>query len=88
MYYVYIIKNSVAKLYVGITENPKTRADLHNKRRGAKYTKYQTDYQIVFLETYNSLTEARAREIQIKKWRRDKKDMLIERYQNDLETKQ
>ena len=87
MYYVYMIKNSAAKLYVGISEDPKKRVNLHNKRHGAQYTKYETDFQIVFLEAYTSLAEARTREIQIKKWRREKKDILIERYQNGLETK-
>jgi putative endonuclease len=88
MHYVYIIKNDSNQVYVGITKDPNKRASTHNKKQGAKYTKYKPDYKIVFLETYESLKEARKREIQIKKWRREKKEMLIDRYEQGLETKQ
>ena len=87
MYYVYMIKNSSNKLYIGITENPERRLATHNSLRGAKYTKYIPNFNIVFLEKYPDLQHARKREIQIKKWRREKKEMLIEKYKNGLETK-
>ena len=74
-------KNSINKLYVGIAENPQSRVAYHNKKRGAKFTKYKPDFRLVFLEAYPNLTEARKREIQIKKWRREKKENLIERYE-------
>ena len=75
------------KLYVGITENPNKRVGNHNQKRGAKFTKYVSDFKIVFLENYATLTQARKREIQIKKWRRDKKEILIQRYKSGLSTK-
>lgn len=75
-----MIKNSAGKLYVGITQNPESRVIYHNKKRGAKFTKYISDFKIVFLEKYNNPTDARRREIQIKKWRRDKKELLINKY--------
>lgn len=87
MWFVYMIKNSANKLYVGITENPQDRVDYHNQKRGARFTKYIPTYEIVFLEKYRTLAQARTREIQIKKWRRDKKDFLIERYKKGLTTK-
>ncbi|MBI4118134.1 MAG: GIY-YIG nuclease family protein [Parcubacteria group bacterium] len=87
MYFVYMMKNSINKLYVGITQNPDARARHHNEQRGAKFTKYKTDFGIVFLEKYTTLAEARKREIQIKKWRREKKENLIERYSQGLPTK-
>ena len=67
MYFVYIIKNSIDKLYVGITKNPEERACYHNSKRGAKFTKYVPDFKIVFLEQYLTLADARKREIQLKK---------------------
>ncbi len=82
-----MIKNSASKLYIGITENPKERLEYHNRKRGAKFTKYISDYEVVFLEKYESLMLARQREIQIKKWRRGKKEQLIEKYSKGLETK-
>jgi putative endonuclease len=82
-----MLKNSIGKLYVGVTENPQKRVQYHNQKRGAQFTKYVPDYEVVFLEQYKSLSEARGREIQIKKWRRDKKELLIDKYKAGKETK-
>lgn len=87
MYFVYMIKNSVDKLYVGVAGNPLERLRQHNTQRGAQYTKRAPTYNIVFLEEYATVSAARKREIQIKKWRRDKKENLIERYRRDAATK-
>ncbi len=87
MTFVYMIKNSANKLYVGISESPSERVIYHNAKQGAKFTKYLPDFKIVFLENYLTLAEARKREIQIKKWRREKKENLIEKYQKGLGTK-
>jgi len=87
MHFVYIIQNSADKLYVGVTKNPQYRVSCHNQKRGAKFTKYITDFKIVFLEQYETLAQARQREIQVKKWRRHKKESLIDRYQKGLPTK-
>ncbi len=57
------------------------------KKRGALYTKRDSKFEIVFLEQYPTLSDARKREIQIKKWRREKKDLLIKKYSKGLETK-
>lgn len=82
-----MIKNSADKLYIGITGNPQKRLATHNTCRGAKFTKYIPDYKIVFLEEYKNLVKARQREIQIKKWRREKKEMLIDKYRKGLPTR-
>ena len=87
MFYVYMIKNKYDKLYVGVTTNLKDRLYYHNTRQGAQFTKSKSKFSIVFHEQYNTLAEARKREIQIKKWRRDKKELIIERFQNGLPTK-
>jgi putative endonuclease len=82
-----MIKNSANKLYIGITENPQSRVDYHNQKRGASFTKYIPDFKIIFLEKYENLTLARQREIQLKKWSRIKKEFLISKYRQGLETK-
>ena len=87
MHYVYMIKDTNDKLYVGISENPDKRVLYHNQQRGALFTKQSNNFQVVFKEEYNSLMEARKREIQIKKWNRKKKEMLIKRYKSGLPTK-
>lgn len=87
MFYFYMIKNEENNLYIGVTENPKRRLSEHNNKQGAKFTKGKSKFKIVFLEKYDSLDKARSREIQVKKWRRDKKDFLINKYNKNLETK-
>jgi len=82
---VYMIKNNKDELYIGISQNTKLRLEEHNKQRGSKCTK-SGNFQIVFQENHPSLTKARQREIQIKKWRREKKELLIERYKQRLPT--
>jgi putative endonuclease len=86
MYWVYMIKNDFNDLYVGITDNPEQRLKYHNEKRGALFTKRDSLFKIVLLEQYPTLADARKREIQIKKWRRDKKEMLIKRYGQGLPT--
>ena len=81
-----MIRNSYRDLYVGITDDPEQRLKYHNEKRGAQYTKRDTKFRIVFLEQHTTLAEARKREIQIKIWRREKKEMLIKRYQEGLPT--
>lgn len=87
MYFVYMVKNSYGDMYTGITDNPQQRIKYHNEKRGALFTKRDSMFEIVFLEQYETLAQSRKREIQIKKWRRDKKDALIERYARGLPTK-
>ena len=86
MQYVYIIKNYIGKLYVGISENPNSRLKEHNTQRGAVFTE-SGNFKIVFKEEHQTLSEARKREIQIKKWRRDKKENLIKLYAQGIKTK-
>ena len=81
-----MLKNSYEDLYTGITDNPEQRLKYHNEKRGALFTKRDSKFQIVFLEQHPTLAAARKREIQIKKWRRDKKEMLIKLYEQNLPT--
>ena len=82
-----MIKNMYGDLYIGITDKPEQRLKYHNEKRGAVFTKRNSKFKIVFLEKYETLADARKREVQIKKWRRDKKEKLIELYKQGLNTK-
>jgi putative endonuclease len=82
-----MIKNQYGNLYIGVTDNTVRRLAEHNSKRGSNFTKVRDVFEIVFLEHHVNLTSARKREIQIKKWRRGKKDFLIERYKNKLQTR-
>jgi predicted GIY-YIG superfamily endonuclease len=81
-----MIRDLNNRLYIGVSNNPKQRLHDHNHKAGAKFTS-SVNFKIILLEEYITFKEARLREIQIKKWRRDKKEMLIERYMNKMSTK-
>jgi putative endonuclease len=81
-----MIKDDKDRLYVGVSNDPQKRLYDHNSKRGASFTKIG-EFSIVFLEEYLTFSEARKRENQIKKWRREKKDFLINMYANGFETK-
>ena len=78
-YYFYIARCSDDTLYSGSCTNIQKREERHNSGEGAKYTKYRRPVTIVYHEDYDTLKEAMSRETQVKKWRRDKKEMLIDK---------
>ena len=86
MTFVYMIRDLKERLYIGVSDDPQRRLYDHNHKAGAVFTTYG-GFKIVFLEKHASLKEARKREIQIKKWRREKKEMLISRFVMKLPTK-
>ena len=70
-HYVYMLKsigyNSIT--YVGYTNNLKKRITLHNKSKGAKFTRGRK-WKLIYKEKYKSKKEAISREYYIKKNRR------------------
>jgi putative endonuclease len=86
MFYIYMIRNQYNNLYIGITDNPTRRLYEHNTHRGSNFTKVRNIFEIVFLEKHTTLSKARSREIQIKKWTRKKKYFLITKYSIGLKT--
>jgi putative endonuclease len=82
-----MVKNLYNDVYIGITDNPQQRLKYHNEKRGALFTKRDSRFEIVFLEQHLTLADARKREVQIKKWRRGKKEFLIDKFQKGLTTK-
>ena len=68
-YYVYVIaarKNLKLTTYVGYTNNLKKRLNLHNKGKGAKFTRGRY-WKIIYVEKYSTKNEAISREYYIKK---------------------
>ena len=67
-YYVYVLaSHNKAKFitYVGYTNNLKKRLKLHNKGRGAKFTRGR-QWKIIYTEKYKEKREAKVREYFIK----------------------
>ncbi|MBU1000376.1 GIY-YIG nuclease family protein [Patescibacteria group bacterium] len=78
-YTVYILRTSSNTLYIGQTNNLKKRLQEHQSKtsKAAKYIKYFSSFQLVYLEEYKSRAEAMRREYQIKQWKKAKKETLI-----------
>ena len=71
-YFVYMIisdRNSKSTTYVGYTNNLKKRLNLHNKGKGAKFTRGRR-WKIIYTEKYATKSEAISREYYIKKNRK------------------
>ncbi len=77
-YYFYILTNATRRLYVGVTNDLERRLHEHKNRLVPGFTKkYKIDW-LVYYEQTSDVEAARAREKQIKGWRRSKKVALIE----------
>ncbi len=78
MNYVYILKCADETLYTGWTNNLEHRIEMHQAKKGAKYTKNRTPVTLVYYEEYEDKVVAMQREYQIKQLSREKKLKLIE----------
>ena len=85
-YYVYITTNTTkSTLYTGVTNNLHRRVKEHYINRGNKETfvgKYYC-FNLLYYERFNNIEDAIIREKQIKRWRREKKNDLINKFNPD-----
>ena len=81
MFYFYILRCNDNSLYCGQTNNLERRINEHNlsKDKSAKYLRGKTPVKLVYFEEYSTLQDVMKREIQIKKWSRIKKEVLIKK---------
>ena len=78
-YYIYIISNWNNKvIYTGMTNDLETRIYEHKNKIFEGFSKKYNLDKLVFYEYTNDVNAAIAREKEIKKWRREKKNKLIE----------
>lgn len=78
-YYVYIIANWNNKvIYVGVTNNLERRIYEHKNKLGEGFSKRYNLTKLVYYEHTADINSAIYREKEIKKWRREKKNNLIE----------
>lgn len=80
MYYIYIVSNKYNNvLYIGVTNDIVRRVYEHKNKLVDGFTsKYNVD-KLVYYENTPDVNVAIAREKQLKNWRREKKDELINR---------
>lgn len=82
-YFVYLLTNWNNKvIYAGVTNNLRRRISEHKSKLVEGFTKrYNKRYNInklVYYELTSDIKSAIAREKEIKKWRREKKNKLVE----------
>lgn len=76
---IYIMTNKLkTTLYIGVTADLFARVQEHKQHAYPKSftAKYNLEY-CIYYEHYDSIMDAIRREKEIKKWRREKKEMLI-----------
>jgi putative endonuclease len=80
MYHVYILASRChGTLYIGITNSLQKRLEEHRNGRGSAFVKRYGVYRLVYVERYERVEDAIAREKQLKRWKRDWKIELIDR---------
>lgn len=78
-YYVYILSSYSRTLYIGVTNNLTKRVWEHKGGFVQGFSKKYNINQLVYYETTTDVISAIAREKQLKNWRREKKEFLINR---------
>ena len=78
-YHIYILTNkNKTVLYIGVTNNLKTRLYEHsNSLNKHSFSHRYKTFFLIYSERFQNVEQAIAREKQLKKWSRKKKEFLI-----------
>src|SRR3981081_1121607 len=78
-FYVYMVTNrSRVVLYTGVTNSLEVRLWFHANAGAKSFNKRERADRLVYFEEYDNPNDAIGREKEIKKWRREKKNALVE----------
>ncbi len=78
-YFTYIMSSSNnSTLYIGVTNDLERRVAEHKSGSGSVFTKKYHCHKLVYFESFSDIEQAIAREKQLKGWRRERKDALID----------
>jgi len=75
--YAYLLKCSDGSLYAGWTNDPERRLKAHNSGTASKYTRSRRPVEMVYLEEFETKSEAMKREAALKMMTREQKLELI-----------
>ncbi|HQV93367.1 MAG TPA: GIY-YIG nuclease family protein [Anaerolineales bacterium] len=75
--FCYIVECADGTYYTGWAVDPEKRVVVHNKGRGAKYTRMRLPVKLVYVEEQPNRNAAMRRERAIKRMKRDGKMQLI-----------
>jgi putative endonuclease len=73
----YILRLQSGSLYPGVTVDLKQRYEEHCSKRACRTTTLDPPVALVYSEEYETFSEARLRESQVKRWSRAKKEALV-----------
>jgi putative endonuclease len=76
-FFIYIMRSERGTLYTGMTSNLYERVQQHKNKENGGFTKQYDCDKLVYFEEHQYVNNAIERENQIKKWRREKKEHLI-----------
>jgi len=79
-WFCYMLECGDGSHYVGAAKNPAEREKRHNWGVGARHTALRRPVRLIWLEAHANEKAARAREAELKGWRRAKKLELIAMY--------
>jgi putative endonuclease len=77
MYFVYLLKCGDGSIYIGITTSVERRFQEHKSGKGGAYTRAKKAVKILYSEKFRTRSKASKREVEIKRWPREKKLDLI-----------
>ena len=78
-YYVYILTNKTnSVLYIGVTNSLSNRLAQHKESGENHFTARYNTRKLVYFEPFSGIENAISREKQLKRWTREKKNLLIE----------
>ena len=79
VYYVYILTNKTnSVMYIGVTNDLQRRLYEHKAELIDGFTKRYHLHKLVYAEEFSKVNDAIAREKQLKRWTRAKKNWLVE----------
>jgi putative endonuclease len=67
LHYAYLLRCSDGTFYSGYSTDPRRRAAVHNRGKGAKYTRSRRPVTLVYQECFGTKSEALRREAALKK---------------------
>ena len=82
--YIYFMSNTHNNvLYLGVTNNIVRRVAEHKAKINKGFTYNYNCDKLVYYECYNLMTDAIAREKQLKNWKREWKDKLVNDFNSE-----
>ena len=75
-HFFYLARCSDGSLYAGTCMDVAEREKKHNDGTGSKYARSRRPVKIMYSEKYSSVSEARKREAEVKRWSKARKEEL------------